>query len=448
MNENHYKKLLRQTEKYAEKYIQKVDRIRVFPSEESRKQLSIFEEAMPTLSTDANDVLHLLQSYGEQGIIPQTGGRYFGFVNGGQLPISHAADWITSTWDQNCALYAMSPLSSTLEQVCEKWLVDLLRLPKQTAVGFVSGSSNAIICALATARNHLYQRQGYLVKEEGMRNAPPLRIVLGEQAHASVWKALSILGFGSNEIEVAKTDEYGCILVDSLPELDNKTLLILQAGNANGGGFDPLNELCELANKAGAWVHIDGAFGLWAAASNRKKHLVFGMEKADSWSADAHKTLNVTYDCGIVFCKNRSYLVEALKRNGDYLQFSEDRDGMQYTTEMSKRSRVIPLWATLKQLGAQGVEELIDQLCNQASYFADELRKNGFIVENPVFFNQFMVKSKSAMETLSVLEKVQKSGVCWCGKSVWKEEPVIRVSVCSYKTSKEDIDLSVKVFCS
>lgn len=446
MNEKNYMKLLRDTEKYAEKYIQKVETMRVFPSIESLSQLSVFEESMPALSTSSSEVLQLLQTYGEQATIPQTAGRYFGFVNGGQLPVSHAADWIVSTWDQNCALNAMSPLSSKLEEVCEKWLVELLRLPKNTVAGFVSGSSNAILCALAAARNTLLQRQGYDVKENGLRNAPKIRIVLGEQAHASVWKALSLLGFGTNDIEVAKADEFGCIKVDTLPTLDKHTLLILQAGNANGGGFDPINELCDLANKAGSWVHIDGAFGLWAAASNRKRHLVFGMEKADSWSVDAHKTLNVTYDCGIVLCKDKASLVNALQRNGDYLQFSKHRDGTLYTTEMSKRSRVIPLWAVLKHLGAEGVEKLIDNLCNQASYFAEELRKKDFIIENPVFFNQFMVKCKTDKETIHTLEAIQNGGVCWCGKSVWNGEPVIRISVCSHRTTKKDIDKSVQAF--
>lgn len=290
VKENDYIKLLRKTEQYAERYIRKVKKMRVFPNAENINQLSIFDESMPVISTSPDKVLHLLHTYGENATVAQTAGRYFGFVNGGQLPISHAADWMASTWDQNSAFYVMSPLSSKLEEICERWIVELLRLPKQTACGFVSGSSNATLCALAAARNNLLLRQGYNVVENGMRNAPKVRVVLGEQAHASVWKALSLLGFGSNDIEVAKTDGRGCIIVDTLPSLDNNTLLILQAGNANGGGFDPIDELCEKANQVGAWVHIDGAFGLWAAASNRKKHLVFGMEKADSWSVDAHKT--------------------------------------------------------------------------------------------------------------------------------------------------------------
>lgn len=446
MHDNHYIKLLRKTEKYAEQYIKKAEHMKVVPDKRSINQLSVFEESMPGMSTNPDKVLQLLHTYGENATVAQTAGRYFGFVNGGQLPIAHAADWLASTWDQNSALYVMSPLSSKLEEVCERWIVELLRLPKQTAAGFVSGSSNAILCALAAARNNLLLRQGYNVVENGMRNAPKVRVVLGEQAHVTVWKALSLLGFGVKDIEVAKTDELGCIKVDTLPPLDGNTLLILQAGNANGGGFDPINELCEKANEAGAWVHIDGAFGLWAAASNRKKHLVFGMEKADSWSVDAHKTLNVTYDCGIVLCKDRASLVNALRRNGDYLQFSENRDGTLYTTEMSRRSRVIALWAVLKQLGAEGVEKLIDGLCLHAGYFAEELRKNGFIIENTVCFNQFMVKCETPKQTIDTLKAIQDSGICWCGKSIWNKEPVIRVSVCSHRTTKKDIDKSVQAF--
>ncbi len=441
-----YLHLLGQAQKYAAAYIQGIDDMPVFPKEEAIAALGAFDEPLPAASSDPSDVLRLLHTVGAPATVAQTGGRYFGYVTGGVYPIAHAADWLTSTYDQNAALYLMSPLASKLEAVCEAWVTELLGLPNGTAAGFVSGSSSAILCALAAARNSLLLKQGYDVAQEGLRNAPELRVVLGEQAHASVLKALSLLGIGKRELILAPVDAMGRIQVDALPPLDETTLLILQAGNANGGGFDPIDELCDLANQKGAWVHVDGAFGLWAAASHRQRHLTAGLEKADSWSADAHKTLNTAYDSGIVLCKHRTALSGALQASGGYLHFSEERDGMRYTPEMSRRSRAISLWATIKQLGASGVAELIDRLCDHTAYFAQELQRQGFIIVNPPCFNQLMVKCETPDETRQVLREVQGSGVCWCGGSVYHNEPVIRVSVCSYRTTRNDIEKSVAAF--
>ena len=440
------KTILEQAKQYAFDYLDGVSDRRVSPDSDALSGLAAFDEPMPELPQAPLEILAQLQTYGAPATCAQGGGRYFGFVNGGITPAGLAARWMADAWDQNCGLYVMSPIASKLEDVCERWLVDLLGLPVGTAAGFVSGSSTAIVCALAAARNELLARQGWNVPEQGLWGAPPIRVVLGEQAHSSVFKALALLGMGKHMVTLAPVDGQGRMLPDRLPELDQNTLLILQAGNVNSGAFDPLDTLCARANEVGAWVHVDGAFGLWANASEQTRHLVRGVELADSWSTDAHKTLNAPYDSGIVFVKDRAALVRAMQATGSYLLYSEQRDGMLYTPEMSRRARSIELWATLKGFGKSGVGELVDTLCENARYFAGQLSEHGFRILNDVVFNQVIVGCDSPEETKSTLAHLQANGVCWCGSAVWKAEPVIRISVCSWRTTKEDIDACVAGF--
>lgn len=441
-----YTDLLEQSAQYALAYADTAAQRPPFPDAKSTQALEAFEEELPAIGTDAAAVIQSLHETGARGPTNVTGGRYFGFVNGGLLPVAHAAEILADTWNQNTALYVMSPVAAKLEDICERWIVKLLGLEPGTAMGLVTGSSNALVCALAAARNELLRRQGYDLPQMGLRNAPPIRVVLGAGAHSAVSAALSVLGIGRREVEIVPADRYGRIDPQQVPELDAYTLLILQAGHVCGGSFDPIDNLCDRARAAGAWVHIDGAFGLWAAASRKQRHLTKGVEKAYSWSLDAHKALNAGYDCGIVLCRDRAALTSALQASGSYIQYSPQRDGMSYTTEMSRRARGVVLWAVLKQLGAEGVERLIDQLCDHAEYFAGALKDAGFTLVNPVFFNQFMVKCQTPQKTKQVLDAIQRSGVCWCGGSEWEGEPVIRVSVCSHATTREDIDLSVAAF--
>lgn len=441
-----YRALLEQAKDCAAEYIDGLAEKRAYPSEAQLAALAAFDEPLPESGTDAADVIGLLHRVGSPATTAQGGGRYFGFVSGGLLPAAHAASWISDTWNQNGALYLMSPAASHLEQVCEGWVRELFGLPEDTALGLVTGSSNALICALAAARNELMRRQGYDIAKKGLRNAPPIRVVLGAGAHSAVRSALSVLGIGADELEVVPVDSLGRIVPERVPALDAHTLLILQAGNVNGGAYDDFDALCDRANAAGAWVHIDGAFGLWAACSRKYRHLTKGFEKADSWVTDAHKTLNAGYDCGLVLCRRREALADALAASGAYIAYSENRDGMRYSTEMSRRTRGVMLWAALKQLGRSGVEALIDRLCGHAEYFAAALQKAGFTLVNPPQFNQFMIKCESEAETARVLKAVQDGGVCWCGGSVWEGESVIRVSVCSHATTRADIDQSVAAF--
>lgn len=440
------KRLFEQAKQYACDYLNSVSDRRVFPDETAIAGLSVFDEPMPKKPQSASEILAQLQTYGSPATCAQGGGRYFGFVNGGITPAGLAARWMADAWDQNSALYVMSPVASKLEAICERWLVDLLGLPEDTAAGFVSGSSTAIVCALAAARNELLARQGWPVQEKGLWGAPMLRVVLGEQAHSSVFKALSLLGMGRENVLFAPVDDQGRILPERLPALDQNTLLILQAGNVNSGSFDPIDALCDRAQACGAWVHIDGAFGLWAAASEEKRSLTEGMHRADSWSTDAHKTLNAPYDSGIVFCKNREALVRAMQASGSYLLYSEQRDGMLYTPEMSRRARSIELWATLKYLGKSGVGELVDTLCANARYFAARLEEAGFRIQNDVVFNQALVACASPEETKATLCCLQVNGKCWCGGALWNREPIIRISVCSWRTTRAEIDACVAAF--
>ena len=438
--------LFEQAKTYAFEYMDEVPERAVFPTKEAVDGLSVFDEPFPEEPSEAAEVLRLLHENGSPATVTHSGGRYFGFVIGGIVPTGLAARWLSDVWDQNYALYVISPIASQLETVCERWLNDLFGLPAETAAGFVSGTSTATICGLAAARYELLRRLDWDVNSKGLFGAPRLRVVAGEQAHATVFKALAFLGFGTEHVERVPADDQGRMVANQMPELDAQTIVITQSGNVNSGAFDPIDEICDRANRAGAWVHVDGAFGLWAAASKSKRRLTHGITKADSWSVDAHKTLNVPYDCGMVLCKNRESLIRAMQASGSYIQYSDKRDGMLYTLDMSRRAKVVELWATLKFLGRGGVEELVDALCDRARQFAEGLEAEGFQISNDVVFNQVLVSCDTPEETRSTLENIQKSGECWCGGATWRDKPVIRVSVCSWATTAGDVHRSVASF--
>jgi glutamate/tyrosine decarboxylase-like PLP-dependent enzyme len=431
---------------YAYNYMDNIPNRNVYPTEKAINELSIFDEPLPEHPSSADEVLLLLNEYGSPATVAQTGGKYFGFVCGGAVPVSLAAKWLADVWDQNAAVYVMSPIASKLEKICEEWLKDFFNLPKETVAGYVGGSSIATFCGLAAARYHILQKHGWDVNQKGLFDAPKIRVVLSNQAHGTVFKALSLVGVGREQMEIVPSDSQGRIDIKQLPELDSSTILILQAGNVNSGAFDDFSALCETANRVGAWVHIDGAFGLWAAASKKRAYLTKDIEKADSWSVDGHKTLNTPYDSGVIMCRHRDALVSAMHQSGSYLEPSGQRDGMVFTPDMSRRARSVELWATLKYLGRSGVEALVDGMCERASFFASELSKSGFRVLNDVVFNQVLVACDTPEETLSTLRNIQSSGITWCNGSSWMGEPVIRVSVSSWGTTFEDIKVSVNAF--
>ncbi|WP_207717378.1 pyridoxal phosphate-dependent decarboxylase family protein [Anaerosporobacter faecicola] len=435
--------LLDQVVSYAKDYLKELEKLQVYPDEKSLNQLEVFDEELQAEGTKAQTVLEMLQNYGKDATVNHGGGKYFGFVMGGNLPVSQYARVLADIWDQNAGLYLSSPIAGKLEEVCERWLVSLLGLPEHTAASFVSGSSMANFYALLTARNEVLRRQGYDVVQQGLYHTKPIRVVLGEEAHSSIIKALVLAGFGKESMEFVPVDDQGRMRADQVPELDENTVLILQAGHVNTGAFDPFDELCDKARKAGAWIHIDGAFGLWAATSKTRKNLTKGIEKADSWTVDAHKTLNIPYDSGIAFCRNRESLVRTMQASGSYIQFSEHRDGMLYGVEMSRRARGIELWAALKYLGRDGVAKLIDTLCEQASYLANRLKAMGLLVENEVVYNQVIVRRETEEETQQLLKAIQDSCEIWCGGAIHQGRKVIRFSVCSWQMTREALDQSV-----
>ena len=427
-------------------YLQTLPDRPVYPTAEALAALAAFDEKLPEHPASAQAILSQLHESGSPATTAQGGGRYFGFVNGGMLPTALAARLLADFWDQNAALEVMSPIAAKLEAVCERWLIELFALPAGSAAGLVSGTSTATLCGLLAGRNTLLRQLGWDVNEKGIFGAPDLRVVMSAAAHATVRKALAVIGIGAEQIIIVPTDEQGRFDPGQLPALDRRTLLILPAGNVNSGAFDPFPPLCGAARAAGAWVHIDGAFGLWARACESKAHLTAGIELADSWSVDAHKTLNSPYDCGLILCRDRGALVSALQASDAYIQFGDGRDGMLYTLEMSRRARSIELWAALKSLGRGGVDELIAQLCQRAHQFASELSEHGFNILNEVVFNQVLVSCDSSELTARTLESLQSSGECWCGGSQWQGKPVIRVSVCSWTTTADDVSRSVAAF--
>ena len=445
-NECQDKAIYRQAFDCAMDYLDSQRERPVFPTSKSLLALNKLDEPLPQGPSAAADVLRLLHEIGSPATVAQGGGRYFGFVNGGVFPAALAARLLADVWDQNAALQVMSPIAAKLEAICETWLVDLLDLPAGTAAGFVSGTSIATVCGLLAGRNAILQKHGWDASERGLFGAPPIRVVLSAAAHASVDKALSILGMGSAQVERVAADEQGRIDVRKMPPLDDNTLLILQAGNVNSGAFDDFATICARARRAGAWAHIDGAFGLWARACQATADLTAGMELADSWSADAHKTLNSPYDCGIILCKDRQALAGALQAQGDYFIYGHERDGMLYTPEMSRRARSVELWALLKALGRAGIDALVAQLCARARQFAEGLAGNEFRILNDVVFNQLLVACETPEQTQRTLREIQASRVCWCGGSTWQGEPVIRISVCSWATSEDDVRRSVEAF--
>jgi len=441
------RKLFEAAQRFGQDYLENIFERNVFPTEKALYDLKHFDEKIPVASSDANEVLHFLNSYGAPATVATLGARYFGFVSGSAVPVGLAAKNIATFWDQAPAMHVLSPIGSKLETVVERWLKDLFHLPETIVAGFVSGTSSANFCGLAAARYRLLSNLNWDINSKGLFNAPRLRVVTGKHAHSTVIKAISLLGFGAENIEWVAVDAQGRIIPENIPELDDSTIVILQAGNVNSGSFDNFSDICKKANEANAWVHIDGAFGLWAAAVNKLNHLTEGIELGNSWAVDGHKTLNTPYDCGIVMCADQEAIKSALHMAGSYIVTSEERDGMFYTPEMSRRARVIELWATLKYLGKAGIDEMIYGMHQRALQFAEEVSKvDGFVVLNEVVFNQVLVRCETDLLTNKTMSHVQELRECWAGGSLWNGKKVIRVSICSWATTVADITRSVKSF--
>lgn len=436
------KDLLTDASVRAVRYLSGIANRSVAPGPEDVERLSLLGGPMPEDPGHPKEVLALLDDVGSPATIASTAGRYFGFVIGGSLPATVAANWIAAAWDQNASMRVMSPVAAALEDITLGWLRDVLKLPQSTGVGFVTGATMANFSCLAAARHALLERAGWNVEENGLFGAPPLTVIVGDEVHVSVLKALAMLGLGRSRLTRLPTDGQGRMKSGSLPAVDERTIVCIQAGNVNTGAFDPAAEICSHARRRGAWVHVDGAFGLWAAAAPERAHLMTGFAEADSWATDCHKWLNVPYDSGLAFVREPQHLRSAMAVNAAYLQASDSREPYQYTPEASRRARAIEVWAALRSLGRRGLAEMIEGNCRLASHFAGKLRSAGYSILNDVVLNQVLVSFGDAAATRRVISELQKEGTCWCGGTEWQGHTAMRISVSGWATTELDIDQS------
>jgi len=435
--------LLMEAARCGASYLREVSGRRVAPAPEAIGALKRLGGPLPEQPMPAGDVLALLDEFGSPATVANAGGRYFGFVNGGAVPASLAANVLAAAWDQNAALRVMSPVGAVLEEVALGWVRQLLGLPEETAGALVTGATMANATCLVAARHALLERKGWDVEARGLFGAPEFRVVIGEEAHASLKKAITFVGLGRERVHIVPADEQGRMRPADFPHLKEPALVCLQAGNVNTGAFDPADELCRLAHESGSWVHVDGAFGLWAACAPARRHLTVGFEEADSWATDGHKWLNVPYDCGLAFVRDGGALRSALSLEAAYLAASSSREPMHWTPESSRRARGIEVWAAIKSLGACGLADLVERTCRHAQRFATALSAAGFEILNQVVINQVMVSFGSDEATRAVIAAIQQDGTCWCGGTMWHGRAAMRISVSSWATTDADVELSI-----
>ncbi len=437
-------KLLRTTAERAARYLAGLKDRGVTPTREALANLRRLDEPLPEHPTDPAAVIALLDEFGSPATLGSAGGRFFGFVVGGSLPATVAASWLAAAWDQNAGIVVLSPIAARLEEVAMRWLLAVLGLPPACGVGFVTCATQANFSGLAAARHALLARRGWNVETQGLFGAPPISVVVGEEVHVSVLKALMLVGLGRERVIRVPVDGQGRMRADALPPLDDNTLLCLQAGNVNTGAFDPADEIIPRAKAAGAWVHVDGAFGLWAAAAPARAHLTKGFAAADSWAIDAHKWLNVPYDSGMVVVRDPRHLHAAMAVNAPYLVIGESREPEHYTPEFSRRARGVEVWAALRSLGRQGLADLIERTCRYATRFAEGLSEAGYEILNDVVINQVLVSFGDAELTRRVIAGVQADGTCWAGGTVWQGRTAMRISVSSWATTEDDVERSLE----
>jgi glutamate/tyrosine decarboxylase-like PLP-dependent enzyme len=435
--------LLRETAHRIENYLSGLETRSVFPSSAAVSRLTELGGMLPDTPSAPEKVLELLDEIGSPATVASAGGRYFGFVVGGSLPVALAANWLATAWDQNAMSSVSSPVAAKVEEFVIPWLLELLHLPGDCAGALVTGAMMANFTGLAAARNSVLRKHGWDVEAEGLLGSPPVTVIVSEQAHPTLLKAITLLGFGHKRLVRVPVDEQGRMRADAIPFICGPTIICIQAGNVNTGAFDPVKEICQEALRAGAWVHVDGAFGLWAAAAPNRRHLTEGIAGADSWATDAHKWLNVPYDSGLIFVRDRESLEAAMMPPVAYLPQGECREPWKYTPEASRRARGIEIWAVLRCLGRSGVADLIERTCGYATRFANGLRQGGYTVLNDVVLNQVLVSFGSDDRTRRVLTALQNDGTCWCSTASWHGRTAMRISVSSWATTEDDIDKSL-----
>jgi glutamate/tyrosine decarboxylase-like PLP-dependent enzyme len=418
---------------------------------------------LPEIGTNPTETVEWLSASANAGLVGSAGPRYFGFVIGGSLPAALATDWLVSTWDQNAFVYVSSPAAAVAEEVAGAWLVDLLGLPPETSVGFVTGVTMANFTALAAARHEVLARVGWDVERDGLQGAPDVTVITHEGTHATVYASLQMLGLGreGDRIRRVAADDRGCMRPDALREalatIDEPVIVCSQVGNVNTGAFDPLGTLIPIAHERGAWVHVDGAFGIWAAAVPSLRDRLEGHEQADSWSTDAHKWLNVPYDSGLVFVRDRAAHHAAMTFGAPYYVTSAggERDPYSWVPESSRRARGFAVLAALRSLGRSGLVDLIERDCALARRMADRLAGGPRVrILNDVVLNQVLVRFDAEVEdedgaraderTRAVIEAVQRDGTCWLGGTTWQGRAAMRISVSSWRTTEDDIDMSAE----
>ncbi len=388
--------------------------------------------------------MRLLDELGSPATTAMAGPRFFGFVIGGTLPVTLAANWLAGAWDQNSALYRPTPGTAHIEEVALRWLLDVLRLPRESAGAFVTGATVANLTALAAARHVVLKRAGWNVEADGLFGAPPITVIIGAEAHPSLTKSLGILGLGRNRVTKIPVDAQGRLRTEALPRIKGPTIVCAQAGNVNTGACDNVAAICQHAHAAGAWVHVDGAFGLWAAAAPSRANLAGGIDKADSWATDAHKWLNVPYDCGLAFVRDAHALKAAMAITAEYLPTEGgQRNPADFTPELSRRARGVEVWAALRSLGRAGVAAMIERNCAQARRFAERLAGAGFEILNDLVLNQVLVSFGEPETTKRVIEAVQNDGTCWAGVTVWQGRTAMRISVSGWSTTDADVERSL-----
>jgi len=444
-----HKQVLETAHRIATKYLDEVAARHVGGSTTRNALCDALGGPMPQGSSDPIAVLNDLAARADAGIVANAGPRYFGFVTGGAVPVTVAADWIASAWDQNSALYLQSPAAAVIEDVVSGWILELLDLPRTASVGFVTGCHMANFTCLAAARHEVLRRVGWNVETRGLQKAPRVRVIAGGEIHVSAVGALRYLGFGTEEIELIPVDGQGRMRADALEAALAKsagpTIVCAQAGNVSTGACDPLDAIVRSAHARGAWVHVDGAFGLWAATVPELRSQVKGIETADSWATDAHKWLNVPYDSGLAIVADAAPHRAAMSMKASYLPrgTDEERIGMDWVPESSRRSRVLPLYALFRSLGRDGIADIVRRNCALARRIADRLSKEpGITILNDVVLNQVLVQFTDDETTRRVIAAVQAEGTCWAGGAFWQNKQVMRVSVSNWSTTEGDIDRS------
>jgi glutamate/tyrosine decarboxylase-like PLP-dependent enzyme len=435
--------LLSEVAERAGRYLARLDERPVAPDPAALAGLARFDEPLPELPGEAAAALALLDEAGSPATMASAGGRYFGFVIGGSHPAALAASWLATAWDQNAALPVMSPTAARLHEVVTGWLGDLLGLPTGSAAVFVTGGTMANAAALAAARDQQLARAGWDVQANGLFGAPELTVVVGERVHSTLLKALGLIGLGRDRVRRVPADDQGRLRADRLPaDVTGPAIICVQAGEVNTGAFDPFPEVVEWARQRQAWVHADGAFGLWALADPSRSHLTTGLTDADSWATDGHKWLNVPYDCGIVLVRRPGDLRRSFASVAGYLPPDTGFEAMHHTPQASQRARQVEVWAILRTLGRRGVTDLIVRTCDHAQAMAAYLRQAGLEVLNDVVLNQVLVRAATDDQTLALVESVQQDGTCWCGPTIWEHRPAMRISVSGWATSSDDIKKS------